>query len=421
MTRNQRTRSSGRITLLLAIISLMAMRSVAWGQFPITKIADVSTPYPDGGGTFAFFTVPSLDHSDLAFAAVSTVGGDGIFRNTGGVFQLVADETVAIPGGSGTFTGIGSVPSISGGKVAFDGRGADQQRGIYLFSENLEVVADRDTQVPGQVPGTTFEWLNRPHISSETVVFGGSYLINNAIYDGVYRSDSTGLSTVAAPGMTLPGGDIILGAAFPLVSSDRIVFAAFSTTRTGLFAQTAAGTETIVDTLTQIPGTQEFFTGFHQMNIDGEDAAFLGSGSDAGHCLCVIREENLTLVAGPTTPIPDGTGTFTGFFDAGMGAPGLSNGGVAFSAFGADQQHGIYYHDGSSLMKVIDRNTLLDGQEVLYFLVGRDSLEGNQLAFAAVFHDMTGALYIATVPEPSVALLTMLAFAWLPRWRRAGR
>jgi hypothetical protein len=85
-------------------------------------------------------------------------------------------------------------------------------------------------------------------------------------------------------------------------------------------------------------------------------------------------------------------------------------------------QHGLYGDTGAEVFKIIDRDDLLDGRQVEYFVIGPESLEGQQLAFAAYYPDRTSALYIATIPEPSAAAGLLAAILGLigPRRRGAG-
>jgi hypothetical protein len=92
----------------------------------------------------------------------------------GGAFDLVrvVDLTTPIPDGSGTFTGISSRLALSGGNVAFTGEGGSDQHGIYLFNGiNLVRVADRTTPIPGG--SGTFIFLSTPVVSGRNVAFDG--------------------------------------------------------------------------------------------------------------------------------------------------------------------------------------------------------------------------------------------------------
>ncbi|MDA2921278.1 hypothetical protein MYX76_17600, partial [Desulfobacterota bacterium AH_259_B03_O07] len=62
-------------------------------------------------------------------------------------FRKVADTNTPIPGGTGTFTGIG-VPSLDGDNVVFQGFGTSEQQGIYTDIGGLSVVADKSTMIP---------------------------------------------------------------------------------------------------------------------------------------------------------------------------------------------------------------------------------------------------------------------------------
>ena len=124
-------------------------------EFTFTKIADTNTPIPGGTGTFTGFGVaPSIDGGDVAFIGFGDPGFTalGIYSTVGGTLGVVANLNTPIPGGTGNFTNLGSNfdnPSIDGGVVAFHGTGTGQQ-GIYSkVGGTLGAVADLNTPIPG--------------------------------------------------------------------------------------------------------------------------------------------------------------------------------------------------------------------------------------------------------------------------------
>ncbi len=94
------------------------------------------------------------------------------------------------------------------------------------------------------------------------------------------------------------------------------------------------------------------------------------------------------------TPLPDGTGNFTGFDSD---SPSQRDGIVAFRGFGPSGQEGIYASIGGSLIKVIDLNNSLDGKTLAHLFLGYEAVSGNQIAFAAQFADGSRGIYVAQV------------------------
>lgn len=69
------------------------------------------------------------------------------------------------------------------------------------------------------------------------------------------------------------------------------------------------------------------------------------------------------------------------------------------------------------LLEVVTGSDVLDGRTIEFVSIGREALSGNRVAFRAHFTDFTEGIYIATIPEPSTALLVGFALVGL----RLGR
>jgi hypothetical protein len=93
-------------------------------------IADTGTAIPGGSGDFTSFSDPALSAGQVAFLGEGTGGQSGIYRDGIGALVVVADESTAIPGGSGDFTEFNGF-ALDGGSVALDGFGAGSH-GLYL-------------------------------------------------------------------------------------------------------------------------------------------------------------------------------------------------------------------------------------------------------------------------------------------------
>ncbi len=152
----------------------------------------------------------------------------------------------------------------------------------------------------------------------------------------------------------------------------------------------------IVDTSTPVPGTTAGFqrfdapaisnglvgvAGYHDLPLPTTAGIYTGSGGP------------LTTVADFTTPIPGGTGNFTGFAAFENDGPSLSAGAAAFlgDGFGTSFiQRGIYLREGGSLSRVVDRNTPVpNGTGGNFFTIRQPALENGRVAF--VGHEFGGA------------------------------
>lgn len=112
------------------------------------------------------------------------------------------------------------------------------------------------------------------------------------------------------------------------------------------------------DTNTPIPGETGNFTDMRLPAISGDQVAYRGVGEDhEGIYLRDIFDPNsLVAVADVNTPIPGGSGTFSGFSDV-----SLNNGDITFYATGPSGQIGIYSFIGDVLDVVADLSTPLPG------------------------------------------------------------
>jgi len=113
----------------------------------IIPIADNTITVPGRATNFTGAGRPTLDDGDVSFFGEPA----GIYRYRGGSLTVIADTTTTIPSGTGTFSDLSSEAHGTHGSVAFWGRDASLQRGIYLASASgeLSVVADTTTTIPG--------------------------------------------------------------------------------------------------------------------------------------------------------------------------------------------------------------------------------------------------------------------------------
>lgn len=175
----------------------------------LNVVADVDTAIPGGTGNFSFFGAPgalSLDAGSVAFrgGAQSQVG---IYTDLGGLLSVVADTNTPAPGGVGNFTSFGRL-SLDAGVVAFIGNSEQDQRGIYLSRAGvLQLIANRDTPVPGN--SGHFEFFNRVSLDNENVAFSAFI---PGLGSGTYAMFDGTLIKVVAPGDLLDGKLVTLTA-----------------------------------------------------------------------------------------------------------------------------------------------------------------------------------------------------------------
>jgi len=181
----------------------------------------------------------------------------------------------------------------------------------------------------------------------------------------------------------------------------------------GVYTAPAAGGAftTVADTITPIPNGSGAFSGFSSNPaVSGSVVAFAGTGSGGqfGVYTGPVGGGALTRVADTSTAVPGGSAHFTSF-----GVVDVSGSVVAFTGFGPGSPSGIYVEDtaGGALAKLLAVGDTLDGKTVsnLYF---NDGLEGSNVAFTAQFTDGSQGIYVghvSPVPEPSSLLLVAAA------------
>jgi hypothetical protein len=340
-----------RSVMLLAGALALVSAYPAPASPTFTKIVDTEMTLPGSEGTFFLLSVPALDGVDVAFTGTRLVGSSlvtaGIFKHVDGTLQSVADRETLIPGGSETFDSFGAV-SISGGNVAFVGRGASGHEGIYTDAEGLTVVVDTSTPIPG---GGEFAYFRGPWLDEGSVAFRGE-------------------STSGAYGIYLHNGSL----------------------------------NCIADANTLIPpDNNETFAVVMFPALSGEMVAFRGTSGDGSPDGTYLDDQGtLTCIVDDSTPIPEGSGDFDA---GGFGNPSIDDyGNIRFNGRGADDQRGVYVSVDGELGRAVDRSCQLPGFGATVTGFGSAGNDGDVVAFtvkccatpvgwdAAVYANVRGAL-----------------------------
>lgn len=386
---------------------------------PITfiKIADTGTPVPpDDAETFSIFFAPSIDQGNVAFRARSESGVGGVYRWIDGRLVEIADQNTLLPNSDRLIEGFGALPSIDGETVMFLAANPARPEGVYTSDGGeIVVVADSFTLAP---PDEDSPFLNFSGFPSRddglTAFIAFSEQVGNL---GVYQVDAMGTITVIADLSTLipPDRTLTFGCptpfcngplAFEGVSSDRgnVAFAGGGSTsgsieQGGIFKWVDGELTPILPPNPTIPGTdfpiRSAGTGSNlRVAISGEDVAFVaGSTTNIRAVVAQIDGELVTIAMGDDLR-PGGGGAFERF-----NVVAIDNGSVAFSTLrSVVPTDGIYLKppDGE-LIKIINRDDLLDGKEIDSFRFGPEALNGSEIAFAVDFVDGSGGVYIASL------------------------
>lgn len=318
------------------------------------------------------------------------------------------------------------VPTLNNESVAFSSYGAsDLQQGIYVKTgDSLNVIADRNTPIPNDTGN--FYTLNEPTFNNDSVAFKGFGVTvspeGGIIYtqEGIYTNLDGRLSSIADRNTPIPNGtgnfESFEG---PVIDDESIAFLGSrgfqKIFQQGIYIKVGDSLNVIADYKTPIPGGTGYFTGFDAPALNNGSVVFKGFGHpEEGkrpqqEGIYTSLNGSLSVVADRNTPIPGGVGNFRSF---GIGTPAIDKGNIAFIGYGDSQ--GIYTTLGGSLTKVIDNDDSLDGKTLSSSnfssaTLGLEGLRGNQIAFYAEFTDGSQDIYIATLnPTSTPESMTML-------------
>ena len=150
----------------------------------VETVADFTTPIPGGVGEFLSLGQPSLDHGNVAFRGTGSNGQVGIYAEIADDLRRVADLTTPIPDGPGSFTQVNNA-AITGSTVAFIGLGGTSfsHRGIYLTTPNDGILRVIDTQDTLDGKGISGFVLRKQSLVSGNLLFGVNFVDGSrAIY-----------------------------------------------------------------------------------------------------------------------------------------------------------------------------------------------------------------------------------------------
>ncbi len=208
-----------------------------------------NTPLPEGGGAFQNFSFGQLSNGVWAFQATGgAIGTTGVYTipTSGGTPNVIADNTTAVPGGSGDFVSLSS-PSLNGTRLAFYGTDASGNPGLYTSSGGtLSVLANSSSGLTiGGAPVTSFG--------------------NNVALDGTHDA-----------------------------------FLASNSLGTALFADFGNGVHDILDTTQLLDGKTISSLIFSKNSLDGNSVGFTATFSDgsSGVFLATVVPEPGSLALG---------------------------------------------------------------------------------------------------------------------------
>ncbi|MBC8105178.1 MAG: hypothetical protein H7Z14_01195 [Anaerolineae bacterium] len=405
----------------LAVCSIVLTLTLTTQAAVPVMVVDTTVPAP-GGATFTGFDAPTF----FRFAATWTGGGTGALRLTGtpSIYEVIASNDTAIPGGTGSFTGFRSPDQILGHATGVN------QEGIYRLNSpsNVSRFFDRNTPIPNGAGN--FTSFGQHPIGQQNGAFYGE---GSGGQSGIYRYvnfNPANVFRVVDRNMNFPGSaEPFTQFSEPFASNfgGDILYVARSATRRGVFRIGDPSTP-MFDTTTPVPNGApgETFTDFEEATVTSVPALLGRSATRAG-VYWMDSFPSPVRVADTTMLIPGGTGTFTDFevLNAFAGDLASAKPNVTFLGHGVGGQKGIYgselfqFGTRTELGKIIAVGDTLDGKVIVDLAMTNQSQFFQQLRFRANFADGSSGIYLVQVPEPtSVCMLLPLTAVM---WRRSCR
>ena len=234
----------------------------------LTEVVRHGDPAPGTiGRTFSIVTFPRLnDLGNAAFRGLLNFG-EGIWRESNGVLELVALEGDAAPqAGGGTFSLLGFSAFNTAGQVAFRSvLGPDFiEAGLWVGEpNNLELIA-LTGPAGGLAPGTgqKFRALSAPNLNAAGAVVFEGFLEGSTAGSGVWAGQPGALELVALSGQLAPGSDgktFVSGFTFPVINAaDDVAFRASLDTggfEIGIWVRSGGSLNFVTRTGIDAPGT----------------------------------------------------------------------------------------------------------------------------------------------------------------------
>jgi hypothetical protein len=280
-------------------------------------------------------------------------------------------------------------------------------------------MADTSTAIPNG--SGNFVSFQPPSVSGSSVAFLG---IGSGANSGIYTANAGGGSLTRAVDTNTPipsgfGNFIGFFTGGPVaVSGSTVVFRGdgndFPTgiTQIGIYTvSTSGGTVTrVADKNTPVPGGSGNFTGMSNQSLSGSTVAFSGGSNsqlDRGVYAGSSGGGSLNLIANNNTPIPGGSGNF----DSGLQNTSVSGTTVLFKGSGSGGQQGIYSGPtgGGPLNRVADLNTAIPNGTGNFTSLGSPSVSGSLAAFIGGGNGQRG-IYVGLTAGGSLAHVVDLSF-----------
>jgi len=418
--------------LLFFIVIAVAPGSYAQSPaFVFTKLVDTNDPVPGGNGTlFLPAEQPAFDGAFTVFRNGNNLAPDALWSfGAGGALKLL-DLTAAVPGGTGNFSVITDIPVVRSGTVVFAGRDSATSGftgGLYsipAIGGAITRIANRNVAIPGGT-GNFTGGFQQFSLDGTRVAFNGSGSVPGD--GGIFAADVTGANLAALANgahpthteFTFP----VVNFVFPSISAGVVAFFGNnvfdpSTGYNALYTVSAAGGFAYSEPVTTnipLPGdsTNPFHTRFGRPRLSGDNLFFPADDANTnpnffGLYRMARSGGALTRIADVNSSLP-GVAPISEFpYFAASGSQ------LAFTAIGPNSQFGLYVGDGVTTTKVVaagDSGPFADSRgRVSRIDLGPYSFSGGQfVARIAASFSATGVYLVTPFAQSADVTATVSA------------
>lgn len=399
---------------LFVLLGLLADSLQA--EFVFTKIADSET-------------TAGLDPSN----ALAQLDGDQVYFRSGGFFTTQIDvgnggdvTTIVAPG-----NGINRIRDFSadGGEIAF----LADDRILATNNGSLETIWDLNVPLPGAParPSSAFPIAGKPTLRNGVVAFRGGHASTTpgpgSLHDGIYTRPLGGgaIEVVADRNTEIPGAEN--GETFPtfgiyqlnqfggfgdncgecgaqIDDQGNVMFAGFTAANADAAPSGGYVREAATGEVRQFSTSVQGFSGLgNGFDIDGGliSAAFVGPPGESflrGATLSAVDGSGVTVPYGVGSAAPGAEESFTRI----LNTVTVDDGNLAFLSQLPGDRYGLFAEVGDELHRVLDDGMLLDGKAIMpgtaftsNLLLSAGGFDGSSIAFSVRFADATSAIYRA--------------------------
>ncbi|HMP83026.1 MAG TPA: hypothetical protein PKA41_10035, partial [Verrucomicrobiota bacterium] len=397
------TNAYGSDTSAVAQVTIIQPQPAVFAGKQFVKIADSTMTIPGlGTNKFGGFRDAFLRNGQVWFGGVipSVPFSVGVYHWSNSVLAGLVNTNTTVPGSAEKFTNFYGSTFLSANKVVFGGNGTGNKHGLYAWTNgNVITMHDTTTIMPGRAEN--FDRFGWPTVVGDQFAFLGFHDWNeNSMLDyrGVYISSNGVLTKLADTNTALPNlGGRWVGSSSQVGFDGNIVawWAINEATNGGIFTVNKSSTvASRADEATINPANGLLFDGFISPPNVTTGRVYLVGHDPSFNTTLLYRDPAgpLTVIAKPGDTIPS---RGMAFDSVGYPFQASTPDGNFFDGNDGYLYTGIFYWNGSTIVKVVDSLDTLDGLAIQYVYVA--DAEDDCVLFYVGFTNGRQALY-ATLP-----------------------